>query len=511
MSRVPKSRYEPTAWTTAPSTPPRVGSVCGPRALLLAAFVAVGLAPWSGSSLAANPRCTYVKIAELPTRLVRNLVIVEGAINGRTVNVVLDTGAVATMIPRPVAERMGLVRQKVQRYRMFGVGGETDVESAIVDEFRLGDGTAKGRRMIVAGEHDFGGDISVILGEDFFHAVDVEFDLAHDAVRLFRPADCDGTSLAYWAPNGASEIPIERVNTVSPHIVLTVRVNGEPVRALFDSGALTSVLDRPEASRLGVSVATPGDAAGKLVGIGPATVDWSVGQVQSIVIGDESIKNTKIRVAELRKNMRYTSSASRVSKAAGEGVSMVLGVDFLISHRVLVAHSQQKMYFTYVGGRVFDWADAAASRSDPDRAVADYDAAIRSNPQDAEAYFRRANAWYEKNEYDRAIADYGRAIEIDPKLAQAHIMFAWLLATAERPAVRDGRRAVASAQTACELTQWKDPAYIDTLAAAYARAGNFEEAVKWQRKAMEDSRMALNEAARERLRSYEAGKAWPSD
>lgn len=33
---------------------------------------------------------------------------------------------------------------------------------------------------------------------------------------------------------------------------------------------------------------------------------------------------------------------------------MVLGADFLRSHRVLLAMSQQRMYFSYVGGRVFD-------------------------------------------------------------------------------------------------------------------------------------------------------------
>ena len=42
--------------------------------------------------------------------------------------------------------------------------------------------------MLVAGEHDFGGDVAVILGEDFFRQADIEFDLAHDTVRLFQVA-----------------------------------------------------------------------------------------------------------------------------------------------------------------------------------------------------------------------------------------------------------------------------------------------------------------------------------
>jgi hypothetical protein len=51
---------------------------------------------------------------------------------------------------------------------------------------------------------------------------------------------------------------------------------------------------------------------------------------------------------------RTTGYGSRISVDAASLSSMLLGGDFLRSHRVLVAHSQHRIYFTHNGGRVFE-------------------------------------------------------------------------------------------------------------------------------------------------------------
>lgn len=64
-------------------------------------------------------------------------------------------------------------------------------------------------------------------------------------------------------------------------------------------------------------------------------------------------------------------------------------------------------------------ADPAAA-NDTDRAIADYTAAIRRDPKNANAYYNRGNAYSEKGDTDRAIADYTETVRLNPTYANAY-------------------------------------------------------------------------------------------
>jgi tetratricopeptide (TPR) repeat protein len=114
-----------------------------------------------------------------------------------------------------------------------------------------------------------------------------------------------------------------------------------------------------------------------------------------------------------------------------------------------------------------------------------------------------------KGEYDPAIADYTEAIRLDPGQATPFSSRAWLWATCPEARYRDGKRAVASATRACELSGWTDAYHLDTLAAASAEAGDFAKAVAHQRKANalypSDEDRRKGEA---RLALYQGGKPY---
>ena len=142
-----------------------------------------------------------------------------------------------------------------------------------------------------------------------------------------------------------------------------------------------------------------------------------------------------------------------------------------------------------------------------DRAIADYDAAIRLKPDFAVAYYNRGLAHANSGQYDRAVADFGSAARLEPDHARAHNSLAWLLATAPRTPVRNGARAIASASRAVSLRDIAE--YRDTLAAAYAEAGRFADAVREQARAIEMARReGIDDLTdwHDRLRLYERGQ-----
>lgn len=307
-----------------------------PSLALLAALV-------SWQALAAPSDCKLIRIEEWPVRMERNLPIIDGEINGNKAGILIDTGSESSFITRSAVARMTLSRANV---------GMTGLESARIEELRIGPAKRRDWSVLVSPEQDFGPEVvSLVLGHDFFAAVDVEFDLPNRTVRLFQPRDCAGSSLAYWSNGRSSEAQLQG----DSEMLVGVAVNGRPILAILDSGASVSVLTMAEAVRFGVNAQSPGVAtAGCSTGVGRPALDYWSAPFESFAIGNELIRNPTLRIADFTRDsmIRQVGGRQAASRFAAQP-QMILGMDFLRAHRIFVANSQRKVYFTYAGGTVF--------------------------------------------------------------------------------------------------------------------------------------------------------------
>jgi eukaryotic-like serine/threonine-protein kinase len=95
------------------------------------------------------------------------------------------------------------------------------------------------------------------------------------------------------------------------------------------------------------------------------------------------------------------------------------------------------------------------------------------------------------------------------KLAATLNAMAWLMATAPEENSRNGKRAIELATKACELSDFQDSQILDTLAAAYAEAGDFENAVTWAKKSLELAPDGTsNEELAKHLEAFKARRPW---
>jgi protein O-mannosyl-transferase len=111
-----------------------------------------------------------------------------------------------------------------------------------------------------------------------------------------------------------------------------------------------------------------------------------------------------------------------------------------------------------------------------DGAISQFQEAIRLRPAYPEALSSLAGAFDGQGKYAEAIGSYRASLKALPDQAGVLNNLAWLVATCPDAAFRNGPEAVRLATRACELTSYRQPLLIGTLAAAQAEAGDFQAA-----------------------------------
>jgi len=479
---------------------------------LLAASVFIGT-----SFICAVPApaaCKLVKIAEFPITMTNLRPLMTAKINDRDVQFLVDSGAFYSMLTGASAALLNLKTHMAPfGLSVTGVGGgTTSVSVATVKVFTLAGVPLHDVDFLVGGSEAGSGTIG-LLGQNILHIRDVEYDLAQGVIRLMKPEDCGKSVLAYWIAGTSqpSVIDIEPTSREGFHTVGIATVNGSEIRVMFDTGAGTSILSLRAAARAGVKLDSPGVVpAGVSHGIGKNTYPTYLAPFASFKLGDEEIRNTRLRIGDIEL----------------QEADMLIGSDFFLSHRIYVANGQHKLYFTYNGGPVFnlsgakyaeapaepglpvappaqahdqspdqtaaqatpsaappraDGGDAAdlsrrgqalASRRDFAHALADLDRACELAPDNAEYLYQRGIIHWQMQQRPPAMTDFNRAIELEPKDAPT------LIARAELKLQTGDREGAGADLDAADAVMAKPANERLTMAAVYERLDLLEPATK---------------------------------
>ncbi len=348
-----------------------------------------------------------IATAELPIRMVGTRAIATVRINGTEVPMMVDSGAFYSMLTDAAAAQLKLdVGAMPWGMTVRGLSGTVDTGRAVVKKLELLGGSIPDVEFIVGGAEPGSGAMGII-GRNILSVADIEYDLAHGAIRFVFPSDeCGDSNMAYWAgstPVSIIELLREDRKTRVPPLRGVVKINDKREVALFDSGA-SSLVSLNAARRLGMkeSDMTPNGVA---YGVSGKSVRSWTAPFAKIDLGGEVISNNRLQVSDYE----------------GMDEDMLLGIDFFLSHRIYVSKKRRLMFFTYNGGRVFMYNDvtpaapaasAASAASSAASAASDPDALL-----DADAFSRRGAASASRGEFVSALADVDRAVALAPTSA----------------------------------------------------------------------------------------------
>jgi len=138
--------------------------------------------------------------------------------------------------------------------------------------------------------------------------------------------------------------------------------------------------------------------------------------------------------------------------------------------------------------------------------------ALQLDPDSALSHYNLGQVLVQSGKINEAIIHFDEAIRIKPDWAEPVNSLAWVLAVNEKAAILNPDRAVKLARRACELTDYKKPEFLDTLAVAYAAGSDFGKAIEITKNALELCQSPEKETLRKELESrlvfYKAGRPY---
>ena len=264
----------------------------------------------------------------LPVRFVQGHILVPVSINHTPVQLLVDTGASASMLTPDAAAILRLPPDLNRTTTVHGTGGSVITRNVLIQSFEVG-GNGSLVRSVVTGKLDqqYQEDppVAGLLGVDYLDHFDIELDVPNHRMALWRVQNCTRDFLTWQVPHFTIPLLLYQPNRLVAH----VRIDGHPVTALIDWGARATTITSATATALGV---TPDmlalDRSGTSHGIDQTEVPFRLHRFAEVSIGLATFRNAPLEVADLRVS----------------DVGMLLGADYFRTRHVWLSYATEQMF-----------------------------------------------------------------------------------------------------------------------------------------------------------------------
>ncbi len=257
--------------------------------------------------------------AEVPVRIVEGFPIVTASIGGRPVSLLLDTGAQGHLILPDAAAALGLSLIPGVRAPIIGTGGAREAPVVMLAGLQLGGAalpalpTPVSTLPVVPRMTPM---LAGLLGAPLLDAYDLDLDVQAGRMGLYEAGGC-GAAVPVLGPR-MTVLPL--AITPEREAFLSVRVNGEALVALLDTGSRATLLTEQAARRLGLRAPISANTAS---GVDGERLPLEHVRVREMAVGEDVRRDVPVSIAPLQ---------------LGRG-DMLLGLDYLGLRRVWVSYA----------------------------------------------------------------------------------------------------------------------------------------------------------------------------
>lgn len=237
--------------------------------------------------IACTPAQACTRVAEVRLHLIDGYPIVTATLAGRPVSFILDTGAQGMLVTPETAAALPLPLNGLTR--VFGTGGSQPARVVGLPGLRLGGAAMPDLSAPVLSlpvTLDVTPPLAGLLGASLLSRFDLELDVPAGRITLWTPGDCT-------TPHGTM-LPMEVSRAGEPFI--PVRINGQPLLALLDTGSRATILSDTAAQRLGLSAPLSANTA---PGVDGTHLPIRHTRVR-LALGDEPPTDTPVSIAPLQ-------------------------------------------------------------------------------------------------------------------------------------------------------------------------------------------------------------------